>query len=155
MPSLAKSLGTVPSLDDMDMQFVAGFGPITRDPAGSRQFWADAIGIQMEQVSSDYFHTHDLPGTKAFAVWSLEQAARSVFGKPEWPEHFPVPQAWIEFEVGSVEAVGEAVDELRGKGELVLAGPQTEPWGQTTARLLSPEGLLVGVSYLPSFHEQD
>ena len=25
--------------------------------------------------------------------------------------------------------------------------------GQTTARLQSPEGLLVGISYLPAFHE--
>jgi hypothetical protein len=27
---------------------------------------------------------------------------------------------------------------------------RTEPWGQTVARLLSPEGLIVDVSYAPS-----
>lgn len=28
-----------------------------------------------------------------------------------------------------------------------------EPWGQTTSRLLSPEGLLVGVTFTPWMHE--
>ena len=31
----------------------------------------------------------------------------------------------------------------------LLHGARTEPWGQTVARLLSPEGLMVGVSYAP------
>ena len=30
---------------------------------------------------------------------------------------------------------------------------RTEPWRQITARLLSPEGLLVAVCYTPSFHD--
>jgi hypothetical protein len=28
-----------------------------------------------------------------------------------------------------------------------------EPWGQTVTRLLSPEGLLVGLTYTPSMRE--
>ena len=28
----------------------------------------------------------------------------------------------------------------------MLTGPKTEPWGQEVVRLLSPEGLLVGVT---------
>jgi len=28
-----------------------------------------------------------------------------------------------------------------------------EPWGQTTARLLSPEGMLVGLSYFEELHD--
>jgi hypothetical protein len=30
---------------------------------------------------------------------------------------------------------------------------RTEPWTQVTARLLSPEGLLVAVCYTPWFHD--
>ena len=30
---------------------------------------------------------------------------------------------------------------------------RTEPWSQITARLLSPEGLLVAVCYTPSLHD--
>ena len=31
---------------------------------------------------------------------------------------------------------------------------RTEPWGQTLARFLSPEGLLIGLSYAPWLHEK-
>jgi hypothetical protein len=34
----------------------------------------------------------------------------------------------------------------------MLTDAHDEPWGQTTARLLSPEGLLVGVTYTPWMH---
>lgn len=66
-----------------------------------------------------------------------------------------MPQAWIEFEVSSPDAVAEAVEELRAKGQEILVEAHEEPWGQTTARVQSPEGLLVGISYLPSFHTGD
>jgi len=32
---------------------------------------------------------------------------------------------------------------------------QLEPWGQTTSHFLSPEGLLLGVTYTPWMHEND
>jgi len=31
----------------------------------------------------------------------------------------------------------------------LLTGVKTEPWGQVVARLLSPEGLLLGLTYTP------
>ena len=62
----------------------------------------------------------------------------------------PVPQATIEFEVRDVAS---AAQELEQKGYKLLHPPKTEPWGQTRARLLSPEGLLVGLSFAPSLHE--
>jgi hypothetical protein len=49
-------------------------------------------------------------------------------------------------------AVQPAVDELRSAGFDVLHDTRTEPWGQTVARLQSPEGAVVGISYAPSFH---
>jgi len=44
--------------------------------------------------------------------------------------------------------------ELREAGQEILVDAHLEPWGQTTARLLSPEGLLVGISYLPEYHSE-
>jgi catechol 2,3-dioxygenase-like lactoylglutathione lyase family enzyme len=137
----------------MDIEFVAGFGPIAQDVGASHGFWSDIVGIPFEEAAPDYFHTHDLAGTKAFAIWPLAHAAEATFGTTTWPADLPTPQSWLELEVGSPEAVGEAVEELRAKGQRILVEAHTEPWGQTTARLLSPEGLLVGISYLPSFHE--
>lgn len=136
----------------MDISFVAGFGPITRSVEQSHGFWAGALGIPLAEPAPCYFHTEDLPGTRAFAIWPLEQAARSVFGGPDWPAEHPVPQAWVELDVATPEAVGAAVTELTEAGHEVLRGAAEEPWGQTTARLLSPEGLLVGVTHTPWMH---
>jgi catechol 2,3-dioxygenase-like lactoylglutathione lyase family enzyme len=139
----------------MQIEFIAGFGPIGIDQHATHDFWARTIGIHFEEPEPGYFHASDLDGVRAFALWPLEQAAEATFGTPEWPSDQPVPQAWIEVEVASPEAVAEAVEELRAAGQEILIDAHTEPWGQTTARLMSPEGLLVGISYIPSFHEPD
>jgi hypothetical protein len=91
---------------------------------------------------------------KAFAMWPLAQAAEATFGTQAWPPDLPTPQAWLELDVESPEAVGAAIDEMRDAGHRVLREAHEEPWGQTTARLLSPEGLLVGISFTPWMHEQ-
>ena len=51
--------------------------------------------------------------------------------------------------------VAPAVSELQAAGHSVLREAHLEPWGQTTSQLLSPEGLLVGVTYTPWMHESD
>ena len=83
-----------------------------------------------------------------------EQAAQAVFGADEWPSDLPTPQAWLELDVASPQAVADAVAELEAAGQRILTAAHDEPWGQTTARLLSPEGLLVGVTYTPWMHAQ-
>jgi catechol 2,3-dioxygenase-like lactoylglutathione lyase family enzyme len=137
----------------MEISFVSGFGPITASGADSVDFWSGALGIRLDELKPGYFHTEQLPGVKAFAVWPLEQAAESTFGAPRWPEGLPVPQAWIEFDVESPEAVAAAAEELRGTGHRVLKDAGEEPWGQTTARLLSPEGLLTAIAHTPWMHD--
>ena len=71
---------------------------------------------------------------------------RVLFGTDTWPDDVPLPQASVEFEVDDVQA---AAVELEARGHRLLHRPRTEPWGQTIARLLSPEGLVVGVSHIP------
>jgi hypothetical protein len=93
-----------------------------------------------------------MEGVKAFALWPLSQAAESTFGTDAWPDDVPVPQAWIELDVESAEAVRPAVEELQAAGFRLLRGAHEEPWGQTTSRLQSPEGLLVGITYTPWMH---
>ncbi len=139
----------------MKVSFVAGFGPIVRDVESSRAFWGADLGIALAEAAPTYWATDDLEGVKAFALWPLDQAAVSCFGTETWPETIRAPQAWIEFDVESPGAVGEAVAELEARGHRVLRGAHEEPWGQTTARLLSPEGLLVGVTYTPWMHDAD
>lgn len=137
----------------MQISFVAGFGPIIRDPDDAHAFWRDGLGIAFEEPAPGYFTNDDLEGVKAFAMWPLTQAAEATFGSPDWPADLPVPQAWLELDVASPDAVGAAIEELRGAGHRVLRDAHEEPWGQTTARVLSPEGLLIGVTYTPWMHD--
>ncbi|MET0421120.1 MAG: VOC family protein [Acidimicrobiia bacterium] len=137
----------------MQFQFIAGFGPIGADPPATFDFWSRTLGIEFAEPAPGYHHAEGLDGAKAFALWPLSQAAEATFGTTEWPADRPVPQAWIELEVESPDAVGRVTEELRAAGQEILVDAHEEPWGQTTARLMSPEGLLVGVSYMPSFHE--
>ena len=139
----------------MKVSFVAGFGPIVRDVDSSRTFWGTGLGIELKEAVPNYWTNDDLEGVRAFALWPLAQAAESCFGADTWPREIPAPQAWLEFDVESPEAVTDAVAELEAAGHRLLRGAREEPWGQTTARLLSPEGLLVGVTYTPWMHRTD
>lgn len=126
--------------------FVAGFGPVVQDASKSRALYVDTLRLPFHESSGAYLHTEELAGTKAFALWPLSQAAESCFGTTRWPEELPVPQAWLEFDVSDV---GRATAELTRQGYRLLVSNRKEPWGQTVTRLLSPEGLLVGLTHTP------
>ncbi len=136
----------------MKIAFVAGFGPIVRDADAAQRFWSDGLGIELEEASPDYFTNDDLEGVRAFALWPLEQAAQSTFGSEAWPDDLPTPSSWLELDVASPEAVTAAAAELEAAGHRLLRGAHEEPWGQTTSRVLSPEGILVGITYTPWMH---
>lgn len=134
----------------MDIQFVASVAPIVQDAAAARTFYRDGLGLSFEGEEGQYVFTQKLDGTKHFGLWPLSEAATACFGSTEWPAEVPVPQASIEFEVADVAA---AAAELTAKGHRLIHDARTEPWGQVTARLLSPDGLLVAVCYTPPFHD--
>ena len=125
---------------------------ITADPPTSRRLYVDAIGLPLKG-QDDYIHSENVGGCKHFGVWPLAQAAQACFGTSAWPAERTVPQASIEFEVANAEAVAAAGDELQATGYELLHPARQEPWGQTVARMLSPEGLIVGISYAPALHE--
>ena len=138
----------------MNVQFIASMAVIAPDPAESHKLYIDALKLPLEaSEGDDYFHSEHIAGSKHFAVWPLTQAAQACFGTPIWPDGRPVPQASIEFEVENHEAVQAAADELRADGFTLLHEARTEPWGQTVARLQSPEGAIVGISFAPSMHD--
>jgi hypothetical protein len=131
--------------------FVAGFGPIVRDTAESRKLYRDVVGIPFKEETDGYLHTEAIPGANTFALWPLSQAAQSCFGKDSWPESTATPQAWIEFDVDSVE---KATAALESSGYRMLVKNKKEPWGQIVSRFISPEGLLVGITFTPSMRKQ-
>lgn len=128
--------------------FVAGFGPIVRDPAASAALYRDTLGLPLEAMPHDatYLHAEGMDGVRHFALWPLAQAAQSCFGSALWPTSVPTPTSWLEFDV---EDVASASAELQRRGYQLLVNNRTEPWGQTVTRLLSPEGLLIGITFTP------
>ncbi len=135
----------------MKIEFIASIAVITADPRTSRRLYVDAIGLPLAG-QDEYIHSENIAGAKHFGVWPLAQAAQACFGNSEWPSNRPIPQASIEFEVADAEAVAAAGEELRTAGYELLHPAREEPWGQTVARMLSSEGLIVGISYAPALH---
>lgn len=136
-------------LTEAGILFVSGFGPIVKDPEASLRFYADALGLHLEGHPAGvagYYHSEKIDGVRHFALWPLSAAAESCFGTATWPATLPVPQAWMEFDV---QDVGVAATALKQRGYSLLVDERVEPWGQTVSRLLSPEGILVGLVITP------
>jgi hypothetical protein len=134
----------------MKVLFVAGFGPIVRDQKSSESLYVGTLGLALDR-DGDYLHTDKLTGVKHFALWPLSQAAESCFGNSTWPATIPTPQAWMEVDVENVEA---ATAELEEKGYRLLVSARKEPWGQIVTRMLSPEGILLGITFTPWMREK-
>jgi hypothetical protein len=111
------------------------------------------LGLPLE--GDEYLHSEQVAGCKSFGIWPLSQAAEACFGTPEWPVERPVPQVSVEFDVANADAVDAAARELQQTGYELLHLAREEPWGQTVARLQSPEGAIIGISHIPMFHVPD
>ena len=131
--------------------FIAGFGPIVPDLSASRTLYGDVLGIAFKEENGGYLHTESLDGAKTFALWPLSQASQSCFGTESWPADIPPPQAWLEFDVEDVERATTALEQ---QGYRLLVKNKTEPWGQTVSRFLSPEGLLIGITFTAVFRDK-
>jgi len=140
----------------MKIQFISSVAIVTADPPESRKLFIDTLGLPLERhEGDDYFFSEKVEGSRHFGVWPLAQAAEACFGTREWPADRPVPQACFEFEVADLASVATAAQELEDRGYQMLHGARTEPWGQTVARLLTDEGVIVGISYAPWMHEEE
>jgi catechol 2,3-dioxygenase-like lactoylglutathione lyase family enzyme len=135
----------------MEIEFLASVAVIAPDPPASRRLYIDALGLPLEaRGDGGYQGTEKIGGCRHFAIWPLSQAAQACFGAPRWPAERPVPQVSIEFDVADADAVGAAAQELQAAGYDLLHAAREEPWGQTVARLQSPEGGIVGISCTPA-----
>jgi catechol 2,3-dioxygenase-like lactoylglutathione lyase family enzyme len=137
----------------MKVLFCAGFAPIVADPDESAAFYERTLGIPFHRDADnpDYVATNDLDGLKHLGLWKLSDAAEACFGTKQWPSDVPVPQGTIEFDVDDVDA---AAAELRAAGYSLVHEPVTMPWGQRIVHVMSPERLLVGLTYTPWLREE-
>ena len=133
--------------------FIGAIGVITANLDEGRSLFVESLGLPLRRArGAEFWHTEKLEGSRYFGVWPLSEAARVCFGTEAWPSGRPVPQAFIEFEMASRAAVKAAAAELEAKGHALLHPARTDPWGQTVARLQTPEGLVLGVSFVPWMH---
>ena len=138
----------------MQLQYITSTAIITPDTASSRALFVDALGLPLAPAApdDDYLMSDKIEGSKHFGVWPLSQAAEACFGTPTWPAERKVPQFSIEFEVATEAAVASAAAELQAQGYDVLHSARTEPWGQIVARIQTTEGVVLGISFVPSMH---
>jgi len=137
------------------IRFIGSIGVITRSPAQGRRFFLDALELPLERAEgSNFLFSRRLEGSRYFGVWPLAEAARVCFGRAGWPASHPVPQMFVEFEVGSPAGVAKAASELTSKGYTLLHAPRTDPWGQTVVRLQTKDGVIIGISYVPWMHRR-
>jgi catechol 2,3-dioxygenase-like lactoylglutathione lyase family enzyme len=139
----------------MNIEFLSTVAVIAPDPPASRKLYVETLGLPLEDHGGDYYHSEQIAGCKSLGIWPLSQAAEACFGTAQWPVERPVPQVSIEFDVADAAAVGPAARELEQAGYELLHAPRRESWGQTVARLQSPEGVIVGISYAPMLHDED
>jgi len=137
----------------MKLEFLATVAVIAPDPTESRKLYVEALGLPLQGERDGYHHSEQIAGCKSFGIWPLYQAAQACFGTDQWPPERPVPQASIEFDVATAAMVAPAARELEQGGYELLHEAREEPWGQTVARLQSPEGAIVGISFAPVLHD--
>lgn len=128
--------------------FVARFGPVTKNTDESAVLYKDILQLPLETIDGydGYLQSKNITGVKFFAVWPLDKVALSCFCSSEWPDNFPVPQTWLEFDVGDIQSAAEI---LKESGCQLLTCMQEEPWEQTVTRFLHPEGIIMAISYTP------
>ncbi|MFZ0830555.1 MAG: VOC family protein [Thermoplasmata archaeon] len=139
----------------MKILFIGSIGVITRHRSEGQRFFVDGLGLPLERAEGgDFLFSQNLKGSRYFGVWPLTEAARVCFGKESWPAGRPVPQMFVEYEVGSPGSVTKAAAELRSKGYTLLHPPRTDPWSQRVARLQTGDGVIIGISYVPWMHRR-
>lgn len=136
----------------MKIEGIAGFAVITETTESSKALYRDVLQLPLKE-KNDYLSMDRFKGANHFGVWPLRMAAQACFDCDEWPADVPKPQVTIEFELSDIEAVHAAVNEMKAAGQEFVHEARLEPWGQTIARFVSPEGVLVGLSFAPWLHD--
>ena len=144
-----------PQGEQMEILFIGSVGVITRDRAEGRRLFVDSLRLPLKTAEgTEFLFSQGLEGSKYFGVWPLTEAAKICFGRDRWPSDRPVPQFFIEFELGDPDKVARAAAELESKGYTLLHGPRKDPWGQTVARMQTQDGAIIGLSYVPWMHRR-
>ena len=124
------------------IRHLAGIAEIVDDFEAAVRFYRDVLGLAVEAKQPGGYAEVKLAGVLHFGLWQRAHAARAVGVAPE--------RIALGVTLGlEVDAVDGAAAALAGRGIALLQPPHDEPWGQRTARFLSPSGMLCEVSETP------
>jgi hypothetical protein len=62
-------------MGNINVLFIAGFGPIVREATASRKLYSQVLSINFKQESDEYLHTEALERAKSFALSNWQQSA--------------------------------------------------------------------------------
>jgi catechol 2,3-dioxygenase-like lactoylglutathione lyase family enzyme len=127
------------------IRHVAGVGEVVEDVGAAATFYRDVLGLEVEYVEGDDYGTIKVPGILHWGLWSRAAAAESTFGDRAAAHRIPLGFC-VGFEVDDVDA---AADAAGARGLNLIQPPHTEPWGQKTARFLTPWGSFSEFSETP------
>lgn len=126
------------------LRHFASVAEIVEDMDAAVSFYRDTLGLPVERLDEGYA-TVDIPSMLHFGIWSRAFAAQAAFGSPAAAERVPLGFT-IGFEVDAVDAAAERISD---SGVQMLHSSKTEPWGQVTARFLTPGGALCEIAETP------
>lgn len=126
------------------LRHFASVAEIVEDVDAAVSFYRDALSLPVERLDEGYALVN-IPGMLHFGVWSRAAAAQAAFGNPDDAEQIPLGFT-IGFEVDAVDAAAERIADSTAQ---TLHPSKTEPWGQTTARFLTPGGALFEIAETP------
>ena len=131
------------------IRHVAGVAEVVDDIEAAVRFYRDDLGLEVNHEPGESYATVLISGIPHFGIWLRSRAAELVLGDTSQIDRIPLGFS-IGFEVDSVK---DAESSLQSTGASVVQRPKVEPWGQQTARFLSPSGALCEVSETPAARE--
>lgn len=124
------------------IRHMAGIAEIVEDLEAASLYYRETLGLAVEPKAGGGYADVKIGGVLHFGLWERAHAAGAM-GVPV--EQVPLGFT-VGFEVDEVDAAHRAIGE---RGAEILQDPHDEPWGQRTARFLSPSGMLCEVSESP------
>ena len=126
------------------LRHFAGIAEIVEDMNAAIRFYRDTLGLDVEILSEGYANV-SVPGVLHFGIWARAEAAQATYGTPAAADRIP-----LGFTIGfEVDEVDPAVQHLTASDIDIIQPTKTEPWGQVTARFLTPGGSFCEVAETP------
>jgi hypothetical protein len=131
------------------IRHVAGIAEVVDDIEAAVRHYREDLHLEVKHELGEGYATVSISGVQHFGIWLRSKAAELIFGDSSRADRVP-----LGFSVGfEVDSVKDAEISLRSTETPIVQGLKVEPWGQQTARFISPSGALCEISETPGARE--